>query len=41
MQKKNVAIYNGVTVLVEKGRATDVTCLEFSESFDIDKTVAW
>lgn len=32
-----VAFYNGVTVLVEKERATDVTCLEFSEAFDIDK----
>lgn len=32
-----MAFYNGVTVLVEKERATDVTCLEFSEAFDIDK----
>lgn len=32
-----VAFYNGVTVLVENERATDVICLEFSTAFGIDK----
>lgn len=32
-----VAFYNGVTVFIENGRATDVICLQISKALGIDK----
>jgi len=31
----DVALYDRVTVLVDKGRATDITCLALCKAFDI------